>query len=80
MDEFINYRWGLLRVYAELDEEYKQLTQQAARAELALILQDFTPNEVKRIRAAIDAHNAVNRRLVQLACERMIFRSELEEK
>ncbi|MEE0111244.1 MAG: hypothetical protein UEP57_10220 [Oscillospiraceae bacterium] len=79
MEDMVKNRLGILRVYAQLDEEYKGLIRKAARAEIALLEleRNVPPEDVKTLWEVIRAHEAANRRLVVLACEYMIFRSEI---
>lgn len=82
MEEKTKNRLGILRVYADLDAEYQKLKHEIARLEAALLFLSWedSPKKVKAIRSVINAYNAANRRLLELACKYMIFRSETEQK
>ena len=82
MDETVKCRLGILRVDAELDEKHKHLLQQIKQAEAALLELShvFTYEEIDAIWALIHAYHCADQRILELACESMIFRSELVSK
>ena len=72
-------RIGLLRIFADVDEDYKTARMNLEKAITALSDQKLPQEELCVIRELMVAYASMNQRLLELACERMMFPYEIEK-